>query len=245
MAASRQAAQLTAAHKRVQALIARGVIADTAQAVQLLDLADIDKSVQQFILQMNGIVATRRRQSEVAALRYYQSFRIAEIGKTAPIRPTAKPLNIPQLSTSFQVTGPVALKKAIRAGQGNTKALRTTTTTSSASAVRHVLNAGRELIHNAVTTDRAAMGWQRVTSGNACAFCAMLASRGPVYTSRDTALADPESHDGCACTEEPIFMEKGAWTDQARQYRDLWDESTQGLSGEQARQAFTEAFNAA
>ncbi|KAB5606685.1 hypothetical protein EHS19_06735 [Bifidobacterium jacchi] len=31
-------------------------------------------------------------------------------------------------------------------------------------------------------------GWRRVSDGDPCAFCAMLVTRGPVYTSRDKAL---------------------------------------------------------
>ncbi|WP_235738989.1 VG15 protein [Nocardioides alcanivorans] len=45
--------------------------------------------------------------------------------------------------------------------------------------------------------DRAAAGWQRVTDGNACTFCSMLAGRGSVYSE---ATADFASHDECGCS---------------------------------------------
>lgn len=42
--------------------------------------------------------------------------------------------------------------------------------------------AGRSMVEGSATT------WRRVTDGNPCGFCAMLASRGPVYGSRADAL---------------------------------------------------------
>jgi hypothetical protein len=46
------------------------------------------------------------------------------------------------------------------------------------------------------------VGWQRVASDNACAFCEMLAARGAVYSEES---ADFEAHDGCTCTVEPVW----------------------------------------
>ncbi len=44
-----------------------------------------------------------------------------------------------------------------------------------------VLTAGREVVQ------QSSRRWRRVTDGNPCGFCAMLASRGPVYTSEESA----------------------------------------------------------
>lgn len=44
-----------------------------------------------------------------------------------------------------------------------------------------VLTAGREVVQ------QSSRRWRRVTDGNPCGFCAMLASRGPVYTSEASA----------------------------------------------------------
>lgn len=48
---------------------------------------------------------------------------------------------------------------------------------------RIVQNVGRDTTANAVATDPAGPTYARHASANACAFCALLASRGPVYTS--------------------------------------------------------------
>ena len=63
---------------------------------------------------------------------------------------------------------------------------------------QEVLAAGRE------TVQRSARRWRRVSDGNPCGFCAMLVSRGPVYTSASTAGQGRKYHGRCGCTVEPI-----------------------------------------
>jgi hypothetical protein len=51
--------------------------------------------------------------------------------------------------------------------------------------------------------DPEAVGWRRISSGNGCKFCRMLADRGAVYK-RDTATF--ASHEHCNCTAQPVFV---------------------------------------
>lgn len=93
------------------------------------------------------------------------------------------------------------------------------------------------------------IGWARVlTGGENCAFCAMLASRGPVYTSKKTALFAGTSvdayHDHCDC-EAVLVVEGRDWVGR-EQYDNLerfWIESAAGASGNEAVKAFTRAWN--
>lgn len=50
--------------------------------------------------------------------------------------------------------------------------------------------------------DPAAMGWRRVASATACAFCKALAARGAVYRKGSAYFA---AHEGCMCTCEAVF----------------------------------------
>ena len=52
---------------------------------------------------------------------------------------------------------------------------------------RIVLNTGRDTISDAVALDPSGPRYARHASANACAFCAMVASRGPVYRSEVSA----------------------------------------------------------
>ena len=67
---------------------------------------------------------------------------------------------------------------------------------------RRISDHVRYTVTDNATTDRAARGWQRVTDGNACAFCSMLAGRGTVYSE---AGADFASHDACGCSAVPAW----------------------------------------
>lgn len=67
---------------------------------------------------------------------------------------------------------------------------------------RRIANAARETVTLSSVEDPQTRGWQRVTSGDACEFCSMLASRGTVYSEH---TADFASHDHCNCHATPAF----------------------------------------
>lgn len=86
---------------------------------------------------------------------------------------------------------------------------------------RHVDMAARDASVAAVHSDADAVGFARVLQGEKnCAFCVLLASRGPVYGSRYLA-GDPDIrrfHDGCDCVVVAVFDEsnwagRDAWVD--------------------------------
>lgn len=93
-----------------------------------------------------------------------------------------------------------------------------------------VADAGRDTIAQAVLDDREALGWGRTTGPQACHFCALLVSRGPVFHSEETAGAEANAqfegegkykfHDHCSCTIYPIFRGQ-RWDPPA--YVDEWD----------------------
>lgn len=68
---------------------------------------------------------------------------------------------------------------------------------------RLVKQPGRDTIAN--SAHAAGIGWARVPSGaETCAFCLMLASRGAVYGSRETAGDGGSYHGDCDCVATPI-----------------------------------------
>lgn len=67
-----------------------------------------------------------------------------------------------------------------------------------------VLGAGREVVQQSSPT------WRRVTDGDPCGWCAMLAGRGPVYGSAQSAGQGRRYHGHCGCTAEPF---DGPWED--------------------------------
>jgi hypothetical protein len=68
---------------------------------------------------------------------------------------------------------------------------------------KRVAVAARETITQNVDNDPLGVGWQRQARATGCGFCQMLAGRGEVYKSRDTANFG--AHDHCQCVAMPAF----------------------------------------
>ncbi|MEU3011065.1 hypothetical protein [Nocardia asteroides] len=101
--------------------------------------------------------------------------------------------------------------------------VRTVTERVSATVERHIRQVDRETIIETANSSADEIGWARVLSGaENCAFCAMLASRGPVYRSDKSALSvvgdrrgrtrgsrelGERYHDHCDC--EAVLVREG------------------------------------
>ena len=87
-----------------------------------------------------------------------------------------------------------------------------------AAAARHAANGGREQVQASSKADPRALGWVRVTSGDPCYFCALLASRPPVYKEDSFDASDAlfdgpgrhKVHDNCSCSMRPIYSRNPA-----------------------------------
>lgn len=160
--------------------------------------------------------------------------------------------------TSLMVTGPANVKSKRGRGKSPEEAHREAVVDAGGSAARHVLTGGRDTHLELVDNDPAEpIGWMRVTDGDPCWFCAMLASRGPRYRSEKSAtrVVKPKRkrrgssrrvgdtyHDNCACVAEPMFSRSQAWPGKGREWQNLWNEVAKGLSGDEARKAFRREY---
>lgn len=244
MAATPAAVTLTERHRLAQLRLGVVTAALLEKVWPLLDPENLDATFDRWLTAVQPIVRTQRATSSKLASGYLTAFRQLELGTADQyFRPElAEPVAADQLATSLLVTGPVSLRAALGRNRGLAAAVDQALANSTAAAVRHTLNGGRDTIGNTVDADRRALGYARVTSGNACAFCSMLASRGPVYKSKTTAGDGRKYHDHCHCTVEPVYREDAAWPPGAERLRDLWDETTGGLSGKSAYNAFRRAL---
>jgi hypothetical protein len=105
-------------------------------------------------------------------------------------------------------------------------------------ADRHIRQAGRDRVLQAVGADSRVPGWARMGTGlENCAFCDLLISRGAVYRSLETASFT--SHDNCDCIAVPVF-DRDDWAGKAHsdalyaQYKRV----TKGYSGQDAINAW-------
>ena len=148
-----------------------------------------------------------------------------------------------QAMTSLFVTGPVTIKRASGNGATPEQAADKALEAALGAVIRIVQQGSRDTIVETVKRDREALGFARVTDGNPCYFCAMLASRGAVYKSRSTA--DFQPHDRCGCQPEPVYSDSDyKIPGRSAEFAALWEESTRGYSGKAAINAFRRAYNA-
>jgi hypothetical protein len=242
VAATAAASRLTEAHRTAQARLGATTVRQMLAAWPLLQLDNLDGTFDRWLQVVVPLVGAQRRQSARLAANYIATFRTLELGAAAgALQPVlAEELEVEQLATSMLVTGPAMIRRALARQTPARKAIANAQRASAGAAMRHVLNGGRETIVGTVDADKKAVGWARATSGRPCAFCAMLASRGPVYESGTVHF---DAHDHCSCSAEPVYRSDAAWPAGSRRYQKLWEDSTAGAAGpEAARNAFRAAL---
>lgn len=181
------------------------------------------------------LISGFRGRSSRAAVNYYLNARSQArapgllVPKMAPDPPAEL------VEVTAQVTGARAYGRSLTSGMTVEQARRNAGVQLSGAASRIVLDAGRQTILDAVDEDREAIGWIRITDAKPCAFCAMLASRGPVYQ-EDTASF--QAHPHCACIAAPVFSRHEAWLGHSEDLYQQWKKVTAGESGKDALRAW-------
>lgn len=194
----------------------------------LLDPFDLDGTTRRWTEACLILIDAQRTTSAEMAARYFSTFRLLELGPGSSFTlAPASPLPLEAVVTSLRVTGPVTVKAGVARGAQLERAMATAKARSAGAAQRHTLDAGRDLISDSVDIDDRALGWSRATGGTkVCAFCALMASRGPVYKSQGTARFQP--HDACHCTPEPVYSKDAAWPPGSRRFRALYQQAKDG-----------------
>lgn len=219
-------ARLSERHRAAQAKLQAVVAADVARVFPLMDFNNLDKTFGGYVDAMSQVINARRTVSASLSSTYYQQVR-----KAADIDGVFTPIlsaiaDPDQLFTSLLVTGPIHIKNSIAQGRDVFAARDAALAATAKAAQRHVINGGRGTVLSSVRRDDRSVGWARLTDGQPCAFCALLASRGPAYKSEATSKF--KSHDGCGCTAVPVFDFNAPWPGRAEEFRRAYDESISG-----------------
>lgn len=256
MALTATGAQLTEQHRLAQLSIRASFMRELTRLWKLINLDNLDESAAEWIGFVTDLILRFRQQSAIRALSYYDEFRRAEIGQALPNRALYRNLDVPApgaIRTSLLVTGPVGMKSRIGKGFTPEIARAKALVDVAGAASRHVLDGGRHQLVKSIEKDKRATQYARVTDGKPCYFCAMLASRGPVYrsassgqftTSRSKRGPGREFHDHCGCTVEPGFAQNAEWPGRGREFEKLWNDTTKGKGGKAALSAFRSAYEA-
>lgn len=207
MARTEAGRRLTQEHRLSQARLAEA----TSQAVierlaKLLDPKNIDGTRGQWLAEATAIVHAASQASASETEHYLELYAEKE---GHPLRVVLDRPTPAAIARSLNVSGPITFKSAIKKGAEEARALAIARTRAGGAAHRAVQDTSRRSVIKTAHVSHAR--WRRVTSGQPCAFCAMLAARGPVY-SEDTV--DFKAHTPCRCGAEACFETPAQWLDE-------------------------------
>lgn len=225
---------------------------------------DVDASWLKILELLVPQVLKARRQAAGVSRSYYQAFRKLEVPREPLWTPPDELVELDRqvLETSLRVTGPVAYKQKLERLSGaeidpaTEKALlrklhEEAGKQMAAAVIRHVAGGARDQIETDVKADPVALGFLRATkSADPCFFCALLASRGPVYKDNSFKASDSlfdgqgtaKAHDNCACVLEPVYTRDTKWPDIAREAERIY-KGLKPKRGQSTLQAFRAAWD--
>lgn len=240
MANTEEGARLTEAHRLAQLRNAGEALRVSATIWRLLDVRDLDGSTARWLEAQLAALGRYNERSRRLAEQYLRAYREAEAGGRAAVIPGGF---IDQVAAivSLETQGPIAAKENIARGVPPAAAMQTAWRRTTGAIGRLVQQGGRGTIDQTVRRDSGAVGYRRVTDSDPCEFCALLASRGPVFASEAGALQVGRGrtnrirgaqqlgdayHDNCNCSAEPVY---GSWepTEVERRLIDIYDDSVE------------------
>jgi hypothetical protein len=222
MARTAQGAQLTEAHRAAQLAARAGSLRELVDMWRVVDPLNLSDTVGVFARAAAILAGQGYERSGVISARYYSLFRRVEIGAAGPeVRAAARP-GVDMLAGELRGAALSGIITARRAGLSVPAAAQRGLVRVAGALGKLILNGGRRTIITAAQADPQALGWARVTASGACAFCKMLAARGPVYKTEKSA--DFESHGSCACASEVVYK-GGDAPAQGEEYAKQWQQA--------------------
>lgn len=221
MAVSTAGTALTSAHRLDQIRLRTATARDLLRLWATFDINDISGSWARLEPALVALIQARQPLSARLSAQYLTDFRRAEQVAGSATIATAPPLATADIVPNLRFVGPANALRLFNLNRVD--ASKVTFTNVEGEMTRQILNGGRKTIVDTVHNDSRARGYIRVTDGAPCAFCAMLAGRGPVYRSQDTGGFD--AHRKCGCTAEPVYRDDQPWPASAQQFADRYREA--------------------
>lgn len=227
--ATGQAATLNREHRRKQQAIRVSTTQEVTRAwEEIFDVNDVNRSFRALERELTPIIMTGNLESAQTAATFFKLYRTTLLGGNAPsFNPVrADEPDIDRVKYVLGYSGRIGVLKSIKVGKSPAQAARAGLVNTIGDSTRLVSEGGRQTVARSTVLDPQAKGYERVTGGDSCAFCSMLAARGPVFT-KDSV--DFQAHRYCACEGAPVF---GKWTpsQQQQEWRDLYSETARGSS---------------
>ena len=244
---------LTRRHRSELAVVGRAVVRPVRQVAATAQTADVDSWLESVLGRLLQIVRAGWLVSRGQGDRYLREHARAE-GRAVVPEPA---IWVPdRVIASARVTGPVEFKRHLSETGSEVAAKRTMTNTLAASMQRQALAGQRDTVAATSLSSREIVGWRRVVDADPCFWCAMLAGRGAVYLTRESAgavgaggrtrgtrQAGESFHDGDECTVEPLYEDEDE-PDEVLALQEQWRQATAGTSGAESIRAWRRHWDA-
>ncbi|MCI0632511.1 MAG: hypothetical protein L0206_01115 [Actinobacteria bacterium] len=242
MARTEEGASLTQRHRTRQIAVRAGALRDLTRLWRAVDPSDLRRTIGPFSEGAGIVIQARHQTSAAVAARYFEAFRAAEGVRGVMAILGAGDLELELAAGLVRGAGIAGIVHVRESGFSVSASARSGFVRVAGTASDLVLSGGRDVITQAASADPEAGGrWQRITASKPCSFCAALAAQGPRFTETSVRF---EAHNHCACSAEPAY-EDTELPPVSRRFREIWEESTRGLSGDEAMQAFRRAHERA
>ena len=235
MARTPEGTVLTRRHYVAQLGVRAATSRDVMRLWGTVDPTNLTGTYDRFAQAATVLTRARHGTSAGVAAGYQEQFRKAEkVAGRAAVK-LASPLSPRDALMAIRGAGLSGIINSRKAGFSPQAAARNGLVKVLGATTRLVLGGGRDTILDSVAEDPQVTRWQRVTSGEPCAFCAMLATRGAAFTAEESAGF--EAHDHCSCSAEAAY-EGSAMPLTSQRLASQWESVTAGLSGDDALNAF-------
>jgi len=220
MARTSEGATLTEQHRRAQLRVRSKALRDYTRLWAIWQPGEPGTTAT-LIAATLPLVRAYHGASATLAAGYYEAFRATEgAGGVATPRLAPVVADGELVAALYATTRLTARERAMLDGPQAGGVKEALFTRTAGAVTRLVFRGGRDTIVGSVVADKQALGWFRVTDGDPCAFCALLAGRGPVFKTEQSASF--EAHDHCGCTAMPLWP--GTKLPAATQrYRDIYE----------------------
>jgi hypothetical protein len=204
------------------------LLRDVATSWAALDFARISATWPGWVRLMTALLGRYHGQSAQQAALHYLAARQAATGVVGGFTPVLAPSPSPLwIERALGYAAPGTFERQTKAGASPDAASRSALTQVLGTSSRIALDGSRTTVGESVKADDKAVGWYRITDGDPCAFCALMASRGVVYKDEKTAGRNANRrfegegefkfHNDCGCTSAPAFDREQPLPDLSRE----------------------------
>lgn len=246
-------------HQVAQEQIAASTAAGLALLWPLLNFADLDKSTPGWLHAVTLQIERGWNESAAEGFQFFKGALLSmEPDAELPEAPVKVQFPAQEIQTAMRVTGPVEVKRQLARAVPEGEAMQAGKDRSEGVGVAKTVDGGRSAVMAEVERvapkrikQRKAIGWARVTDDAPCYFCAILASKGAVYLSKDAfkstdakyeGKGTAKVHDHCACTMRPVFSTSDRWDKRAKYFLDQWEKFGTATANSTAENEFRKQY---